>query len=96
MANKSDGGPTTQKRWTPKTKDRAHKKSTKNLKQKNVGRSSLEKLNDPIVRNVVGKFAQRSQKGMEVYGVTLDREDFSSMDRLTNIEEETMDGMNYI
>jgi len=55
---------------------------------------------DPVVRNVVNKFVQRSDLGFEKYGQTLDAERRNRMKNLVgylnDIQEELMDAVLYI
>ena len=55
---------------------------------------------DPVVRNVVDKFVERSDVGFEKYGSTLDDERRLKMKGLTkylnDIQEELMDAVLYI
>ncbi len=58
------------------------------------------KFRDPVVRNVVNKFVQRSDVGFEKYGQTLDTERATGMKDLigylNDIQEELMDAVLYI
>jgi len=58
------------------------------------------KFRDPVVRNVVNKFVQRSDVGFEKYGRTLDTERKTGMKDLigylNDIQEELMDAVLYI
>ena len=58
------------------------------------------KFRDPVVRNVVNKFVQRSDVGFEKYGQTLDTERTTGMKDLigylNDIQEELMDAVLYI
>ena len=51
---------------------------------------------DTIVSSIVQKFLQRSDVGKKKYGVTLDREDLSTLDWITHAQEEMMDGILYL
>ena len=51
---------------------------------------------DMIVSAIVHKFLQRSEVGKKKYGVTLDREDLSTIDWITHAQEELMDGILYL
>jgi len=51
---------------------------------------------DMIVSAIVQKFLQRSEVGKKKYGVTLDREDLSTLDWITHAQEELMDGILYL
>ena len=58
------------------------------------------KFRDPVVRNVVNKFVNRSDVGFEKYGQTLDTERTTGMKDLigylNDIQEELMDAVLYI
>ena len=58
------------------------------------------KFRDPVVRNVVNKFVQRSDVGFEKYGRTLDTERKTGMKDLVgylnDIQEELMYAVLYI
>ena len=51
---------------------------------------------DSIVESVVEKYKQRSILGQKKYGTTLDRQDLSSDQWLTHLQEELMDATLYI
>ena len=51
-------------------------------------------VEDTIVKDVILKFAERSQKGVEVYGTTLDENDVD--DFLLHAQEEAMDFVLYL
>ena len=55
---------------------------------------------DPVVRNVVNKFVQRSDVGFEKYGQTLHSERTTKMKNLVgylnDVQEELMDAVLYI
>ena len=51
---------------------------------------------DKIVESVINKFKQRSEVGKKKYGVTLEREDLSTLDWITHAQEEFMDGILYL
>lgn len=51
---------------------------------------------DSIVQSVVEKYKQRSILGQNKYGTTLDREDLSSDQWLSHLQEELMDATLYI
>ena len=53
-------------------------------------------MKDSIVESVVNQFKQRSQIGINKYGVTLDREDLSTLEWLKHLQEELMDATLYI
>ena len=51
---------------------------------------------DPIIKQVVEKFVERSNTGFKKYGITLD-DDKSPIDTwLNHLQEELMDAVNYI
>ena len=58
------------------------------------------KFRDPVVKNVVNKFVQRSDVGFKKYGQTLDTERTTGMKDLigylNDIQEELMDAILYI
>ena len=58
------------------------------------------KFRDPVVKNVVNKFVQRSDIGFKKYGQTLDTERTTGMKDLigylNDIQEELMDAILYI
>ena len=53
----------------------------------------LEKLKskDTIVESVIEQFKQRSEVGINKYGVTLDREDFDTLQWIIEAQQEAMD-----
>ena len=50
---------------------------------------------DKHVESVVNKFSERSSRGIEKYGVTLERDDLSFIDWLRHLQEELMDATLY-
>jgi hypothetical protein len=48
-------------------------------------------MKDTIVEAVVNKFKQRSEVGIKKYGVTLDREDLTTLQWIEHAIEEAMD-----
>ena len=46
---------------------------------------------DSVVNSVVHKYKQRSEVGINKYGVTLDRDDLSTLEWLQHAQEEAMD-----
>ena len=48
-------------------------------------------ISDSIVESVIKKYRQRSQAGINKYGVTMDRNDLSDVDWLTHAQEEAQD-----
>lgn len=55
-----------------------------------------EPLKDTIVESVIEQFKQRSEVGINKYGVTLDREDLDRIQWLQNAQEEAMDLILYL
>lgn len=55
-----------------------------------------EVIKDTIVESVVKQFKDRSNVGIAKYGVTLDREDLSTLEWLIHLQQEMMDGILYI
>jgi hypothetical protein len=55
-----------------------------------------EKIKDTIVESVIKQFKQRSEVGINKYGVTLDRTDLSTLEWLQHFQEELMDATLYI
>jgi len=53
-------------------------------------------MKDSIVESVLDKFKERSKKGIDKYGVTLDRKDLSPLEWLNHLQEELMDATLYI
>ena len=53
-------------------------------------------MKDKIVEQVVNKFNQRSQRGIEKYGTTLDRDDLSIEEWVDHAIEESMDFILYL
>ena len=53
-------------------------------------------MKDTIVESVINKYRERSEKGIETYGTTLDRNDLSRLEWLNHLQEELMDAVNYI
>ena len=58
----------------------------------------LEKLKpkDTIVESVIEQFKQRSEVGINKYGVTLDRKDLDRLQWLQHAQEEAMDLILYL
>jgi hypothetical protein len=56
----------------------------------------LVKKEDSIVKSVINKYQQRSDTGVEKYGVTMDRKDLNLQQWLTHLQEELMDATLYI
>jgi len=55
-----------------------------------------ETIKDSIVESVVKQFKERSEIGITKYGVTLDREDLSTLEWLQHLQEELFDASLYI
>jgi hypothetical protein len=53
-------------------------------------------MKDTIVESVIEQFKQRSNVGINKYGVTLDREDLSALEWLQHLQEELMDATLYV
>ena len=58
--------------------------------------TKLPEMKDSIVESVINKYRERSKKGIETYGTTLDRNDLSRLEWLNHLQEELMDAVNYI
>lgn len=54
------------------------------------------KLEDTIVESVINQFKERSNVGIEKYGVTLDRTDLTRLEWMVHFREELMDGLLYL
>ena len=54
---------------------------------KNIGQCNC----DTIVKSVTDKYKQRSEVGINKYGVTLDRTDLTDLEWLIHAQEEAMD-----
>ena len=54
------------------------------------------KPKDTIVESVIEQFKQRSNVGINKYGVTLDREDLNALEWLQHLQEELMDATLYV
>jgi hypothetical protein len=55
-----------------------------------------EVIKDSIVESVIKQFKDRSNVGIAKYGVTLDREDLSTLEWLQHLQEELFDASLYI
>ena len=53
-------------------------------------------MKDTIVESVIEQFKQRSKLGMKKYGVTLDRDDLSTLQWLQHFQEELFDASLYV
>jgi len=51
---------------------------------------------DSIVQSVIDKFHDRAKMGFNKYNNTLDRDDFTVIEWVTNAQEELMDGILYL
>ena len=58
--------------------------------------SPKKELKDTIVESVIEQFKQRSEVGINKYGVTLDRNDLTMLEWLKHLQEELMDATLYI
>ena len=55
-----------------------------------------KQIQDPILIRVLAKYYERSERGIEKYGCTLDRDDLNFLDWLNHLQEELMDATLYI
>jgi len=53
-------------------------------------------MKDKIVESVLMQFLSRSKRGIDKYGVTLDRTDLSTLEWLNHAQEEAMDFVLYL
>lgn len=53
-------------------------------------------MTDSIVKRVIDSFKKRSERGLEKYGTTLDRNDLTHLEWLQHLQEELMDATLYI
>jgi|TARA_R110001632_G_scaffold136116_1_gene251664 hypothetical protein len=53
-------------------------------------------MRDSVLESVLSKFKERSETGVDKYGVTLDRKDLSRLEWLIHLQEELMDATLYI
>ena len=53
-------------------------------------------MKDKIVQKVVNDFQQRSEVGIKKYGVTLDRNDLTTLEWINHFREELMDAILYM
>ena len=51
---------------------------------------------DSIVASIIKQFEERSVKGKEKYGHTLDRQDLSVLDWIEHAQQELQDGILYL
>ena len=55
-----------------------------------------KQIQDPILLRVLAKYYERSERGIEKYGRTLDRDYLNFLDWLNHLQEELMDATLYI
>ena len=55
-----------------------------------------QQIKDPILLKVLAKYYERSERGIEKYGRTLDRDDIDLMGWLNHLQEELMDATLYV
>jgi hypothetical protein len=53
-------------------------------------------MKDSIVESVITQFKDRSQRGIDKYGVTLDRTDLSTLEWINEAQQEAMDFCLYL
>jgi hypothetical protein len=53
-------------------------------------------MKDKIVEQVIDKFKERSERGLEKYGTTLDDNNLPFDEWLTHLQEELMDAVVYL
>ena len=53
-------------------------------------------MKDSIVESVITQYKTRSERGIDKYGVTLDRTDLSTLEWITHAQEEAMDFCLYL
>jgi len=53
-------------------------------------------MKDTIVESVIEQFKQRSEVGINKYGVTLDRKDLTPLEWMNHLQQELMDATLYI
>ena len=53
-------------------------------------------MKDTIVESVIEQFKERSNVGINKYGVTLDRTDLNALEWLQHLQEELMDATLYV
>ena len=58
--------------------------------------TETKEIKDTIVESVINQFKQRSEVGINKYGVTLDREDLDRLQWLQHAQEEAMDMILYL
>jgi hypothetical protein len=55
-----------------------------------------QQIEDQIVLRVLARFNERSQVGIKKYNTTLERDDLSTLEWLTHLQEELMDATLYV
>ena len=53
-------------------------------------------MKDTILESVINQFRERSEVGINKYGVTLDRTDLSSLEWINHAQQEAMDFVLYL
>lgn len=53
-------------------------------------------MKDTIVESVIEQFKQRSEVGINKYGVTLDRDDLTRLEWINHAQQESMDFILYL
>jgi hypothetical protein len=53
-------------------------------------------MKDSIVESVITQFKERSDVGIQKYGVTLDRNDLSTLEWINHAQQEAMDFVLYL
>jgi hypothetical protein len=53
-------------------------------------------MKDTILESVINQFRERSEVGINKYGVTLDRTDLSALDWINEAQQEAMDFVLYL
>jgi hypothetical protein len=53
-------------------------------------------MKDNIVKSVIRQFKERSDVGIQKYGVTLDRNDLSTLEWINHAQQEAMDFVLYL
>jgi len=54
-----------------------------------------KKVKDPIVEQVIKKYLERSNRGIEIYGTTLEENDLDFEQWIDHLQEELMDAVLY-
>jgi hypothetical protein len=55
-----------------------------------------QQIEDKIVLRVLARFNERSQVGIKKYNTTLERNDLSTLEWLTHLQDELMDATLYV